>query len=73
MAVLSGCMAVVTAADLSWGLAIRSADGALFHSNNGIVATPVAPSWIGGLVVLAALTIVTAASTVRTARELRTP
>ena len=55
MAVLSACMAVVTAADLSWGLAIRSADGTLFHSDNGLLATPMPPSWIAGVLVLAAV------------------
>ena len=73
MAVLSACMAVVTAADLSWGLAIRSADGTLFHSDNGLLATPMPPSWIAGVLVLAAGTAVTAAGTVRAARELRRP
>jgi hypothetical protein len=71
MAVLSLCMAVVTGADLSWGLAIRSADSALFHSNDGLIATPMPPSWFAGVLVLAAATVVTAVSTVRAARELR--
>ena len=69
MAVLSACMAVVTGADLSWGLAIRSADGTLFHSDNGLLATPMPPSWIAGVLVLGAVTAVTAATTVRAARE----
>jgi hypothetical protein len=73
MAVLSVCMAVVTGADISWGLAVRAADAALFHSDNGLVATPMPPSWAGGVVVLAAVTLVTAAATVRSIRELRTP
>jgi hypothetical protein len=73
MAVLSVCMAVVTGADLSWGLAIRSADSTLFHSDNGLIATPMPPSWIAGVLVLAAATVVTAASTVRAARDLHTP
>jgi len=59
-------MAVVTGADLSWGLALRSADGALFHSDNGLVATSLPPSWAGGVLVLAAATL-------RAGRELRTP
>jgi hypothetical protein len=73
MAVLSVCMAMVTGADISWGLAVRAADGALFHSNNGLIATPLAPSWAGSAVVLAATTAVTATATVRAARQLRTP
>ncbi len=73
MAVLTVCMAVVTGADLSWGLAVRAADSALFHSDNGLVATSVPPSWAGGVVVLAAVTVVTAAATIRAARTLRMP
>jgi hypothetical protein len=71
MAVLSLCMAVVTGADFSWGLAVRATDGALFHSDNGLVATSLPPSWAGGVVVLLAATVVTAAATVRAARTLR--
>lgn len=70
MAVLSVCMAVVTGADISWGLSLRAADSSLFYSNNGLVATPTPPSWAGGLAVLAAVTVVTATATVRAAREL---
>lgn len=73
MAALSVCMAVVTSADISWGLALRAADGALFRSDNGLVATAMPPSWAGGVVVLAAVTVVTAAATVRAARTLRAP
>jgi len=73
MAVLSVCMAVVTGADISWGLALRAADGALFRSDNGLLATAMSPSWAGGVVVLAAVTVVTAAATVRAARTLRAP
>ena len=73
MAVLTACMAVVTGADISWGLALRAADGALFRSDNGLLATAVPPSWAGGVIVLAAVTAVTAAATVRAARTLRTP
>ncbi len=73
MAVLSVCMVVVTGADISWGLALRAADGALFRSDNGLVATAMPPSWAGGVVVLAAVTAVTVAATVRAARTLRAP
>jgi len=71
MIVLTVCMAVVTGADISWGLATRAADSALFHSDNGLVATPLPPSWAGGVLVLIAVTGVTAAATLRAARELR--
>jgi hypothetical protein len=73
MAVVGACMAVATGADLSWGLAVRAADGALFRGDNGLVATPLPPSWAGGVVVLAAVTVVTAVATVRAARALRMP
>ena len=73
MAVVGACMAVATGADLSWGLAVRAADGALFRGDNGLVATPLPPSWAGGVVVLAAVTVVTAVATVRAARALRVP
>jgi hypothetical protein len=72
MAVLSTCMAVVTGTDLSWGLALRASDGALFHSNNGLVATSLPLSWAAGVAVLAAATVVTAVATWRAAGELRT-
>jgi hypothetical protein len=71
MAVLSACMAVVTATDLSWGLALRAADGALFHSDDGLVATSLPLSWAAGVAVLAAATAVTAAATWRAAGQLR--
>jgi hypothetical protein len=72
MTVLSACMAVVTGADLSWGLAVRAADGALFHSDRGLVATSLPPNWAGSVLVLAAATAVTVAATMRAAREVRT-
>jgi hypothetical protein len=73
MAALSVCMAVVTGADISWGLALRAADGSLFRGDNGLAATPLPPTWAGGVVVLAAVTVVTAAATVRAGRALREP
>ena len=45
MAILSLCMTVAAVADIGWGLAVRGADTALFHSDNGLVATPLAPNW----------------------------
>jgi hypothetical protein len=71
MAALSTCMAVVTGTDVSWGLALRAADGPLFHSDNGLVATSLPLSWAAGVAVLAAATAVTAAATWRAAGELR--
>lgn len=73
MAVLSVCMAVVTGADVSWGLALRTADPGLFHGDNGLVATPLIPSWAAGVAVLAVVTALTVVATLRAARELRAP
>lgn len=73
MAVLSLCMTAATAADISWGLALRAADAALFHSDNGLISTPLAPNWAGSTVVLAAAAAVTATATVRAARQLPRP
>ena len=70
MIALTACMLVVTAADLSWGLAVRAADRPLFNSgDDGLLATPLSPSWAGGLVVLAASTAITAWATVAMARQ----
>jgi hypothetical protein len=73
MAVLSVCMATATGADISWGLAIRAAGSGLFQSSNGLIATPLAPNWAGSALVLAAATAVTAAATMRAARQLLLP
>jgi hypothetical protein len=72
MALLTVCMAVVTGADITWGLALAAADSSLFHSDNGLVSTAMPPSWAGGVVVLLAVTVVTAAATLRAAQTLRT-
>ena len=71
MIAVVACMAAVTVTDLSWGLAVRAGDSPLFHSNNGLLNAPVLPSWIAGLVVLAAATIVAGRATVRAAGQLR--
>lgn len=70
MAILSFCMTVATAADIGWGLAVRGADTALFHSDNGLIATPLAPNWAGSTIVLAVAAAVTTAATVRASRRL---
>jgi hypothetical protein len=69
MAVLSLAIALATAADIAWGLSIRSADSALFNSDNGLISTPFAPSWAGSAMVLSAVTVVVAAATARAARH----
>ena len=73
MAILSLCMTVATAADIGWGLAIKGADTALFHSDNGLIATPLAPNWAGSAIVLAVAAAVATAATVRAARQLLLP
>ena len=73
MAILSLCMTVATAADIGWGLAVRAADTALFHSDNGLIATPLAPNWAGTTIVLAAAAAVTATATIRASRQLLLP
>jgi hypothetical protein len=71
MIAVVACMAAVTVTDLSWGLAVRAGDSPLFHSNNGLLDAAVLPSWIAGLVVLAAATIVAGRATARAAGQLR--
>jgi hypothetical protein len=70
IAVVAG-MAAVTVTDLSWGLAVRAGDSSLFHSDEGLLTAAVPPSWIAGLVVLAAATIVAGRATFKAAGQLR--
>ncbi len=69
MTMLSVSAAAVTAADIAWGLALRSADAGLFHSDNGLISTPLAPNWAGSAMVLSAITAVITAATVRAVRQ----
>lgn len=71
MIAVVACMAAITITDLSWGLAVRAGDASLFHSSNGLLATDLPPSWLIGLVVLAAATVVAARATARAAGQLR--
>ena len=64
--------AAVAGTEVSWGLALRTADGALFHSDHGLVATSLPLNWAAGVAVLAAATVVTAVATWRAAGQLRT-
>jgi hypothetical protein len=73
MAVLSLSTAVATAADIAWGLSIRSADAALFNSDNGLVSTPFAPNWAGSAMILSAVTVIVFAATARAARQTSAP
>lgn len=65
------CMSAVTVTDLSWGMAVRAGDGTLFHSTNGLLATALPPSWLIGLVVLAAATVVAGRAAAKAASHLR--
>jgi hypothetical protein len=69
MTMLSVSAATVTAADIAWGVALRSADAGLFHSDNGLVSTPLGPNWAGSAMVLSAITAVMAAANVRAVRQ----
>lgn len=71
MIAVVACMTAVTVTDLSWGLAVRAGDSSLFHSNNGLLDATVPLSWIAGLVVLAAATIVAGRATAQAASQLR--
>jgi hypothetical protein len=72
MVVLVACMAVVTLTDLSWGLAVRAGDGPLFDSSsNGLLATSLRPSWLIGVAILAAATVVAGRAAGQTVRQVR--
>lgn len=49
-------MASVTVGALVWGVALRSSDAGLFHTDGGILATPLAPSWAVAVAVMAVAT-----------------
>jgi len=53
LAVANLAMAVVTVGAAGLGVALRSSDTALFHSANGILATPMGVSWVGVVGVMA--------------------
>lgn len=71
MIAVAACMAAITVADLSWGLAVRAGDSGLFHSSNGLLDTGVLPSWIAGLVVLAGATVLAGRAAATAAGQLR--
>jgi hypothetical protein len=56
LAAVAAGMAVSTAACLVWGLFLRAADPAGFAARDGILATPLLPSWILTLVLMATAT-----------------
>lgn len=60
MMAVAGGMAVATVAALIWGLQVRSGDPTWFRGDQGILASPFAPSWIAVVVALAAATVLAA-------------
>lgn len=54
--VLTLAMGVATLAALGWGLALRAAEPAGLAARDGLLATPLGPSWIGSVFVMAAAT-----------------
>ena len=63
--VATAAMVVMLAATVTWGLALRAADPALFHSAEGIRATSTAGSWAAIVAVMATATAVAAAACTR--------
>lgn len=62
---LSVAMVAVTVADLVWGLTLQAQAPALFHSDNGLLATPMPATWVTTLAVMALASAVTVAATAR--------
>lgn len=58
-------MALVSAADLAWGLALRNTDPAAFNGNYGVFATSTLLTWIGHTAVMAVTTLVAAGAVLR--------
>ncbi len=62
---LSTAMLAVTAGDLVWGLTLRAQAPALFHSDNGLLATALPATWLITLAVMALASAVAVAATAR--------
>lgn len=71
MAALSMAMTLTSVAALVWGLALRSSNPALFHSDNGLVATGLPASWLFTVAAMALATAVATRATVRSFAALR--
>jgi hypothetical protein len=56
VAVTAAAMLVMLGATVLWGLALRSAEPALFHADEGLRATTTASSWVGIVVLMALAT-----------------
>jgi len=68
-AVATLAMALMLAAVVAWGLALRAADPAAFNGNDGILATSTLLTWIGHIVLMAAATLVAAVAVLRALRS----
>ena len=68
---LSVAMLAVTAGVLAWGLSLDARAPELFHSDNGLLASPLAPTWAATLAAMAAATVVAVAATARAVRLAR--
>src|SRR5206468_4076604 len=62
---LSLAMVAVTVGDLVWGLTLRAQAPALFHSDNGVLATSLPATWVSTLAVMAGATFFAVAATVK--------
>ena len=64
-AVAAGAMVVMLVAIIGWGVALRSADPALFHSHEGIRSGSTAGTWLAIVVLMAAASAVAVRSSAR--------
>lgn len=71
MTALSVAMALTSIAALVWGLALRSSNPALYHSDNGLVSTALPASWLSTIAAMALATAVATRATVRSFAALR--
>ncbi len=62
---LSVAMVAVTAGDLVWGLTLEAQAPALFHSDNGLLATSMPATWAATLAVMGLASAVALAATAR--------
>lgn len=69
---LSLAMVAVTVGDLVWGLTLRAQAPALFHSDNGVLATSLPVTWISTLVAMALASVAAVGASARAIRLART-
>jgi hypothetical protein len=68
-AVATLAMALMLAAVVAWGLALRAADPAAFNGHDGILATSTLLTWIGHIVLMGVATLVAAVALLRALRS----